>query len=256
MVLEIDLNDDGVGNDHGSDNYPDAIDSDGDGIPNYIDIFSDDPTNNPANGSDIANTIYVSYDANNDGVLDGTTDIDEDGIIDILDTDTANYGSPRDLDDSYSLCFDGRNDYVEDTPIVGGLTNASLMTWIKIETGATGVRTIVGQDNFYLQLDASNNVSASANGTTVSFGTAITENVWTHIAAVYDSANSLLKLYVNGEEENNTAIAGSINADTSNFTIGRTPDTDSDYFEGQIEEIRIFDQALTTDILQKMVYQE
>jgi len=252
----IDLNDDGIGNDHGSTAYPTPMDTDGDSIPNYLDLFSDDPTNNPANGSDIANSIYASYDANNDGIIDGTTDVDNDGIIDDFDTDTTVFGSPLDLDDRYTILFDGRNDYVEDAPILGGLANATIMSWVKIEPGASGTRKILGQDNFYLELNASNQVSATANGITTSYGTALSENIWTHVAAIYDSGNTLLKLYINGEEEDTNAVAGSIPADASNFTIGRTSDTDADYFEGQLDEIRIFNKALTEDELQKMVYQE
>jgi len=252
----MDLNDDGVGSDFGSTSYPDPIDTDGDGTPDYLDPFSNDATNNPANGSDIGNTIYAYLDADNDGIIDGPTDADGDGILDAFDTDDALYGSPRDLDESYTLSFDGRNDYVEDVPLTGGMANASLMSWIKIATDASGNRVILGQSNFFLQLDNSNLLSATANGVTVNYGTAIPENIWVHVGAIYDSTNGNLKLLVNGTEEDSQAVAGNLPADATNLTIGRTPSTDSNYFDGQIDEIRVFDKALTNKEYQRMVYQE
>ena len=91
-----------------------------------------------SNGStfDIANTLliydYKTLDTNNNGIIDGTTDIDKDGILDIFDTNTASFGSPRDIRTKLFLDFDGRNDYGQSTAILGGLANASLMAWINL----------------------------------------------------------------------------------------------------------------------------
>ncbi len=105
-------------------------DTDGDGIPDYLDVKS--------NGStfDIANTLliydYKTLDTDGDGIIDGTADIDKDGIRDAFDTNTAYFGSPRDLHTKLFLDFDGRNDYGQSTAILGGLSNASLMAWIDL----------------------------------------------------------------------------------------------------------------------------
>jgi hypothetical protein len=107
-------------------------DTDGDGIPDYLDVKSNGVT------FDIANTLkiydYKTLDTNNDGIIDDATDIDKDGIADIFDTAVtpAYFGSPRDLHTKLFLDFDGRNDYGQSTAILGGLSNASLMAWIDL----------------------------------------------------------------------------------------------------------------------------
>jgi hypothetical protein len=53
-----------------------------------------------------------------------------------------------------------------------------------------------------------------------------------------------------------TAGGGSIAADASNFTIGRISNTNAGYFKGYVDEVRVFNKALTENELQKIVYQE
>lgn len=251
-----DNNDDDVDDlDHGTGNvYPTPIDDDGDGIPNFRDVDSDDNPNDFSNGSDIDKTeIYAYLDANNDGVLDDTVDTDGDGILDIFDTDDTIFGSPRDLDGSYTLFFDGRNDYIEDTNVINGWADATLMAWIKIEPGSTGQRYIMGQDDFHLRLEDGNSLTTYANTTLttnpLSYGT------WVHVASTYSSVNGTVQ-YINGEIVNISGNSGGLPIDVSTFTIGKQPDTDLNYFEGEIDEVRVFSEALTADEIQKMVYQE
>jgi hypothetical protein len=177
--------------------------------------------------------------------------------LDAFDTDNTAFGSPRDLDRKLQLYFDGRNDYAEDdAAVLSGLSEATLMAWIKIDATAAGAQVLVGQDVFYLQLKADKKVEVYANGNVVSTITALNVNQWIHVAATYSSASGKLKLYINGELINSTNISGALSVDASHFTIGRKPDTNSNYFKGYFDEVRVFDKALSEDELHKMVYQE
>jgi hypothetical protein len=241
-------------------------DTDGDRIPDYLDLTSNGIT------FDIANTLliydYKTLDSNNDGVIDGTTDSDKDGIRDTFDTNTAVFGSPRDIRTKLFLEFDGRNDYGQSTSILGGLTNASLMAWIDLNAAFSGDGVIVGQNNFQIRITSSKKLEAVVNGSTLTFNTVVSPftsvtlntSQWYHVAAVYDGTNSLLKLYLNGTMVASKSISGSISADTSLLTIGRDPATvgpiGSKYFKGKIDELRIFNVALNDSNLQRMVYQE
>ena len=118
------------------------------------------------------------------------------------------------------------------------------MAWIKIDPTASGDQIIFGQNSFYLQLNSDKTISAKANGNTVFNGTAINTNQWTHVAASYSNTNSILKLYINGQEIANTTVSGSLPSDTSSLSLGRQPDTDSKYFNGYIDEARVFFKAL------------
>ncbi|SHJ08745.1 LamG-like jellyroll fold domain-containing protein [Algibacter luteus] len=225
-------------------------DTDNDGIPDYIDTTSDGST------FDISHTHYADLDANNDGLIDDNYDSDGDGILDLFDTNDAVFGSPRDLEGKFDLFFDGRNDFAEDINFINGWNEATIMAWIKIDPTASGTQVIVGQNTFYLQLNADKSISAIANGNTATNGVGINTNQWTHIAATYSNNNGLLKLYINGEDISSTEVSGALSADSSNFTIGRKPNTNSNYFKGYLDEIRVFLTALSTNELQKMVYQE
>jgi hypothetical protein len=227
-------------------------DTDSDGIPDYLDITS--------NGStfDIANTIliydYKTLDTNNNGTIDGTTDIDKDGILDAFDTNTAYFGSPRDLHTKLFLDFDGRNDYGQSTAILGGLANASLMAWIDLNPSFSNEGVIVGQDNFQIRINSTKKLEAIVNSTTVTYNTALNVSQWYNIGVIYDGSN--LKLYLNGVLVATHAATGAIAADSSLLTIGKDPSTTTKYFKGKIDEVRVFNVALTDCQLQKMVYQE
>ncbi|TDE45909.1 choice-of-anchor D domain-containing protein [Flavobacterium rhamnosiphilum] len=227
-------------------------DTDADGIPDYLDVMS--------NGStfDIANTLliydYKTLDTNNNGIIDGTTDIDKDGILDIFDTNTAYFGSPRDIGTKLFLDFDGRNDYGQSTAILGGLANASLMAWINLNPAFSTDGVIIGQNNFQIRITAAKKLEAVVNGTTVIFNTTLNTSQWYNVGVIYDGSN--IKLYLNGALVATQAKTGSISADVSLLTLGRDSGTSTKYFKGKIDEVRVFNSALTESQLQRMVYQE
>jgi len=227
-----------------------VIDTNGDGFPDYIDLKS--------NGSnfDILPTLYANLDTNSDGIIDGTADNDKDGIIDNFDTNDNQFGSPRDLERKLFLSFDGRNDYGADVSLLGGWQNASLMVWININSLFNSEGVVVGQDKLKLVIDSAKKLKVIANGTVLQYDNFLSDSQWIHVAAVYDGTNGFLHLYVNGEKIKSTSISGAINADASLFTIGKNPISNSQYFKGKIDEIRLFNIALSDAQLQKMIYQE
>ena len=262
-----DVNDDGVI--EGTDGDGDGILSSGDSLVGYGNTGKVLPTNTLGAGNsdyinliskvsgvyDISNTLYASLDTNNDGKIDGTTDIDRDGILDAFDTNTSFYGSPRDLNRKLFLDFDGRNDYGQGTAVLGGLATASLMAWIDLSSTFASDGVIIGQDNFQLRVTAGGKLEAVVNGTILKYNAiALTVSQWYHVAAVYNG--SALLLYINGDMVISTPVSGSIIADASLLTIGKDPSTSAKYFKGKIDEIRIFNTALTSPQLQRMVYQE
>lgn len=224
-------------------------DTDSDGIPDYLDVMSNGVT------FDISQTLYASLDTNNDGIIDGTTDTDGDGILDAFDTNNAVFGSPRNLERKLFIEFDGRNDYATDNNIITNWSNASLMAWININSAFFSEGIVAGQDKFYIKINNSKEIEVVANGTTLSNNLALNSTQWIHVGAVYDGSNELLKLFVNGEMVASTSVSGTI-SDTSLFTIGKNSITNTQFFKGKIDEVRLFNIALTDSQYQKMVYQE
>lgn len=229
-------------------------DTDNDGIPDYLDVMSNGTT------FDIANTLliydYKILDTNNNGVIDGLTDVDKDGIIDIFDTafSPRYFGSPRDMRTKLFLDFDGRNDYGQSTAILGGLSNATLMAWIDLNPAFSSEGVIVGQDKFQIRITSAKKLEAVVNGTTLTCNTVLNVSQWYNVGATYDGSN--LKLYLNGNLVISQAVSGAITADASLLTLGRNPIASNKFFKGKIDEVRVFNSALTASQLQRMVYQE
>jgi hypothetical protein len=67
-------------------------------------------------------------------------------------------------------------------------------------------------------------------------------NTWSHLAATYDGAN--LRLYVNGALAATTAITGNIAATANPLRIGGNA-VWGEYFSGLIDEVRVYNRALT-----------
>jgi hypothetical protein len=220
------------------------------GNPDFLKLIS-----KTAGVYDISTTLYASLDANNNGVIDGAADIDKDGILDSFDTNTSFYGSPRDLNRKLFSDFDGRNDYGQATGVLNGLSNASLMAWVNLNSTFSNDGVIMGQDKFHIRINNSRNLEAVVNSTVLSIGsTTLNTNRWYNVAAVF--GGGFLKLYLNGNLIGSVAISGSITGDASLLTIGKNPTSNTKFFKGKIDEARVFNIALNDSQLQRMVYQE
>ncbi|WP_052825738.1 LamG-like jellyroll fold domain-containing protein [Neotamlana nanhaiensis] len=228
-----------------------ALDTDSDGIPNYI-----DPTNDITGINDIDTVEIYAHLTNTLGVLDDTTDLDGDGIVASRDSDDSVFGSPRDLNDSYSLSFDGRNDYVEDSNVISS-GSATLMAFIKSNGANTNTNNqiIAGQNDFYIQLNSSDNtISAISEGITLTSSSSITTGIWTHITITTQSGGDVV-LYINGNEEARDISGSGGITSASNFIIGSSA-TNNNYFKGEIDEVRVFNTALSETTLNRSIYQE
>jgi hypothetical protein len=88
---------------------------------------------------------------------------------------------------------------------------------------------------------------AAGGGPVVDSATVVNTGQWVHVAAVLPEGGnsaSAVQLYVNGVRETGTVTAGAINTKAlSEFRIG-TNETGL-YFTGLIDDVRIFDRALT-----------
>ncbi|MFM2213268.1 MAG: hypothetical protein RL427_531 [Bacteroidota bacterium] len=226
-----------------------AQDTDANGTPDYLDLDSNDD-----GITDIQASLNGSFDTNGDGKIDGSGDGDGDGITDTFDTNDVVKGSPRDLSRKLFLDFDGRNDYAEDSPILGGLSNATLMSWIDLNSGFSSAGVVVGQDKFQIKISGARKLQATVNGNTVTCSTTLNKSQWYHVAATY--GNGTLTLYLNGKAVGSNALTGNIAADPSKLTLGKNPLSSTNYFKGKIDEVRVFNTTLTPTQVARMVYQE
>ena len=121
-------------------NYGTPPDTDGDGIPDFLDLESNNAANNGTN-YDINSTPFASFDTNNAGTLNsgdigGGIDMDQDGIDDLIDANPnqAGSGPSTPSDDS---CFE---------PAYDRATEQAIFLWKDCPTGQWHVRLTGGGD--------------------------------------------------------------------------------------------------------------
>jgi hypothetical protein len=158
-----------------------------------------------------------------------------------------------------ALEFDGVNDVVEvvDNDSIDLKDAGSIEAWIKY-TGPLQARWFISKAsekgyNAYLNNYAMGIINGIGFGASIGAGSGIgdsvaafhviTNNVWIHVAFTWDGTT--LRLYKNGSEITNSTqrITPTIN-DQSLF-IGKESSSDGYFFQGVIDEVRIYNYALT-----------
>lgn len=163
-----------------------------------------------------------------------------------------------------ALSFDGIDDYVD----VGNdssldMTNGfTVSAWVK--TDGFGPTQIIlakdhpGQRAYVLYFHYSNTaVNFQVFDTDITYtvlvgNSSLSADQWYHVVGTYEyvsDESSVLKVYVNGVLDNSTSTAvGPVQSTSSNVNIGRRsyPGHESP-FDGSIDEVRIYDEALSQD---------
>ncbi|WP_298340344.1 LamG-like jellyroll fold domain-containing protein [uncultured Algibacter sp.] len=257
-------------------------DSDNDGIPDIEENGMANTTAGIDTDNDGLNDVFETTNVN-DPVLDVNEDIEDPTDLSILpDADfDLTLGGDLDYRDLFdinpptyaAIDFDGIDDYLSGTPLLQGLSEVSIMAWVKLSSlsGITD-RTIVGEDVSCRLYRKHGNILAfgvrtTSGATSVLNGISIIDEEWHHVAGTFSSATGTQNIYVDGELKatltDPSLIGQTIEADASlwngNFEVGRlsrdvTPTIQ--YFSGNIDEVRVFDVSLTEGQVQQMVYQE
>ncbi len=172
---------------------------------------------------------------------------------------------------SLTLDFDGDNDYINREAFLGNRSQVTMMSWIKLDSGYDGGE-VMGQRNFRLLVNGTRRLRTYVKTNTGSNTSIITpsgyspvldENLWYHVATVYDGSNGRLSLFLNGEEVwSYSNLSGSHIVGTSawdsdyDFEIGRYAYSQNQYFEGSINEVKVFNKALTENQIKQQVNQQ
>ncbi|MDM8564109.1 PA14 domain-containing protein [Candidatus Halobeggiatoa sp. HSG11] len=162
-----------------------------------------------------------------------------------------------------ALHFDGTGDYVNVTnhaDLEFGANSFSVEAWAKVDNGGD-YRNIVGNKTgtgsatgWLLRLnDSLTPQFFIADGSTTLFtngSTAVAIGEWYHLAGVVDRSTETVTLYVNGEPvtTNSTANITTVNSGLA-MRIGAWH-IHSDYMSGDIDEVRVWNTALTKPEIQ------
>ena len=137
------------------------------------------------------------------------------------------------------------------------LTSAmTLSAWINPAASQSGWRTIMQKQVDAYFLNASNDTGALRPSGGATFGgstqfvtgtTASPVNAWTHVALTYDGAT--VRLFVNGTQVATRAQTGAMQTTSNPLWIGGNQPY-GEFFNGLIDEVRVYNRALTQSEVQ------
>jgi glucose/arabinose dehydrogenase len=154
-----------------------------------------------------------------------------------------------------ALSFNGTNARVtvNDSAALELTSGMTLEAWVNPSTVNIAWRDVIykGPNDIYYLMAASDQGPPATGGTFSAsplYGTTmLAANNWSHLAATYDQA--MLRLYVNGVQVASRAQTGSIATSTGALYFGGDP-LYGQYFAGRIDEVRIYNRALTATEIQ------
>src|SRR3989344_4713696 len=160
------------------------------------------------------------------------------------------------------LSFDGVDDWVNMgsfVPVSGG-NPRTVSVWVKVTSSATnrtitswGSDSVAGQ-RFTFSINTSNTLSIGIEGSAESAVTAVGDNIWHHVAITCSGNNlNTCKIWVDGRLDKTLTTSATINTSSSDrgLSIGIWP-LPFGPFNGQIDEVRIYNRALTSSEVERL----
>jgi chitodextrinase len=153
-----------------------------------------------------------------------------------------------------ALSFNGTSARVtvNDSNSLDLTTGMTLEAWL-FPTAVGGWRDVIykGTDDIYYLMGSSDNSTPAIGGTFSPIAlrgtSSLPLNAWTHLAGTYDGTT--MRLYVNGVQVSSRAQTGPIQTSTAVLTMGGDA-LYGQYFAGRIDEVRIYNRALSAAEIQ------
>ena len=163
-----------------------------------------------------------------------------------------------------ALEFDGVDDYVEvaNSSSLNPSTQITLCAWIRFQEGGTYNPRIIsklpyafGDEPGYELITGKTGVSRivyfrCGPNTRIQTKDSIWEGQWYFLTATYDG--HVLKIFVNGILDTQENATVTINSGTRPLNIGRKNVEGYDHFHGIIDEVRIYNRALSEEEIQAL----
>lgn len=158
--------------------------------------------------------------------------------------------------------FDSADDYVRlpDTNEVDLPDTLTAMAWVYLKNTPAELKTILSKDtNYEFHVNSSRQIYwwwQDSNNTTRSFSstTQVSLNKWHHVAITYQSGLQII--YIDGQEAARQTFTGQLITNSNDLQIGQDQGIGSRFFDGDIDEVKIFDVALSSSEVEEIVANE
>jgi hypothetical protein len=171
------------------------------------------------------------------------------------------HGNPNYTEGFYGMAmdFDGVDDHVDcgKDPKFNITAQITFAYWIKVRQFDREWNTVIAKgDDSWRSSRASTNMfmEAGVSGTSGNYlycVTPVNDEKWHHIAAVYDGANFVI--YVDGKREVSEPSTGNITVSTYNVYIGDNSGATGRYWNGLIDDLRIYNRAFSEAEVKSLV---
>ncbi|MCB0448160.1 MAG: choice-of-anchor D domain-containing protein, partial [Gelidibacter sp.] len=162
-----------------------------------------------------------------------------------------------------SVYFDGAVDYIDmENKLNLNSAAFTISAWIKRDTGSTNASIVSKRDaaftegyDFKINATGKLEMTWKNGGTrTITSNTTIPENIWHHVAIIYGGGSA--NLYIDGVLDRTAALAAPANTNQSFYIAAAGKNTPTQFFKGNIDEVRVWNIALTPDQLRFIMNQE
>ncbi|UCE48530.1 MAG: LamG domain-containing protein, partial [Phycisphaerales bacterium] len=159
----------------------------------------------------------------------------------------------------WCLDFDGDGDYVDvgENPSLTFTGQITVTAWIKVRKFDRDWNAIItkGDDWVLARTRDDNRVAFLCLGLTGGgwpevYSDDVNDENWHHIAGVYDG--SKLIMYQDGRDVDTKSLTGRINSNWSRVLIGENGQAPNRFWNGLIDEVRIYSRALTAEEIRLM----
>jgi len=225
-------------------------------MPNYLSKYLVDPKEGSITGRNITDGLvgHWKFDEGSGTIAYDASGNDNHGML---------INSPEWVDGKMggALEFDGSSNYVDcgNNASLSALSKLTVEAFFKPNTVSPLYQQIVGKQGFlneYRIILYENDIVSQIYDTTHEYsvrssngGVYAEAGVWYHAVMTYDGAN--LKLYINGTLVDTLSLAITINPNYLPLNIGRN-NSNVFYFNGQIDDLRIYNRALSPEEIQDL----
>ena len=233
-----------------------------------LDIYNNQSIGNRILETDASLVSYYKLDETNGTIASDTKNLNPGTLINYTADISPYWNSTAGYDKSGAYVFDGVNDYINTTALLGPapVNNFAFSVWINQSFLNVSGLTILQHGQKYSGGTATSYIGLSIAGGMISFisrptnfgaqkiinaNTNITAGTWNHVVGVVDN-QGIMNLYLNGMATG-TPTAVSVLSGHNQFTLGaEASDTGSTtayetFFNGVIDQVQIFNRSLSAN---------